>query len=530
MPLPILPSWDDSQLCSLLDSLSPAEQVSLQNDLSAVVPWTPYPGPQSQAFLSEAEELYYGGAAGGGKTALAIGLALTQHRNSLILRRQSVDTKGIVEMIRSIPKAGKWRSSGYGGELRTSDGRLIEVGGCQWEEDWQKYAGQPHDFIDLDELPQFTFRQYSMLTAWNRVAQPARYPNQRCRVIGGGNPPLTPEGEWVLKRWGAWLDPVHGPLAAPGSVRWYVSMGDDDREVPGPAAVTIKGKPVRPRSRTFIPARLEDNPGLFDTGYDATLDALPEPIRSALRHGDMTAGRQDDRWQLIPTRWVVEAQKRWVDRVKKLGPLSAMGVDVGMSPGEGDKTVLAPRHGATIGTLIKKPSRETPDGQSVVNLLLAASVGAVPVNIDAIGIGKSAYDAAVMMRIGWPNAIIVSQGTEWKDPNIPGIHFANLRAAIMWNVRILLDPEGGSAETRLALPPDPELLTDLTAPRYKLQLQGIAVEAKEDVRKRIGRSTDSGDAVALACWLTSTPDGYGSDSSGKRMPSRTAGLPRGVFG
>ena len=152
------------------------------------------PGPQAQAYLSQADELYYGGAAGGGKTQLAIGLALTQHRNSLILRRQSVDTKGIVEYIRSIPHKGKWKSVGYGGELRLSDSRLIEIGGCQHEDDWQKYAGRPHDFIDLDELPQFTERQYTMLSAWNRLAEPEKFPNQRCRVVGGGNPPLSPEG------------------------------------------------------------------------------------------------------------------------------------------------------------------------------------------------------------------------------------------------------------------------------------------------------------------------------------------------
>ena len=81
--------------------------------------------------------------------------------------------------------------------------------------------------------------------------------------------------------------------------------------------------------------------------------------------------------------------------------------------------------------------------------------------------------------------------------------FANLPSAIMWNVRSLLDPEGGPAETRLALPPDRELLVDLTAPRYELRVSGIAVEGKEDIRERIGRSTDSGDAVA---WLAGRGD------------------------
>lgn len=500
MPPALTPS-DLSRLSSTVGLLPAREAADLLAAIRAALPWTPNPGPQSDAYLSTADELYYGGAAGGGKTQLAIGLALTQHRNSLILRRQTVDTKGIVEAIRAIPGVGKWKQVGYGGELRTPDGRLIEIGGCQHEEDWQKYAGRPHDLIDLDELPQFTLKQYTMLTAWNRVAEPAKYPNQRCRVVGGGNPPLNPEGEWVLRRWGAWLDPSRGQLAPPGSLRYYATVGDEEREFPSGEPVTLDGRTYRPRSRTFVPARLEDNPALLGTGYDATLDSLPEPIRSALRFGDMTASQPDDRWQLIPRKWVIDAQKRWPGRAEAMGPLSALGVDVAM---EGiDWTVLAPRHGATVAKLVKKRGKDTPDGQSVVVLVLAAGGGrdgGAKTNIDAIGVGKSAYDAARMMGLKNVYPVVVSESTEWKDPKVSALRFANLRAAMMWKVRTLLDPEGGPPETRLALPPDPELLADLTAARYKMLVSGVAVESKDDIRKRIGRSTDCGDAVALACW------------------------------
>jgi hypothetical protein len=411
-----------------------------------------------------------------------------------------VDTKGIVEAIRSIPGVGKWKSVGYGGELRTPDGRLVEVGGCQHESDWEKYAGRPHDLIALDELPQFTAKQYAMLTAWNRVAEPEKYSHQRCRVVGGGNPPLSPEGEWVLTRWGAWLDPTRGELTTPGLVRWYVVDGESEREVPDGAPVEVRGQVVKPRSRTFIPARLEDNPALLGTGYDATLDALPEPVRSALRYGDMACGRQDDRWQLIPTKWVVEAQRRWPERMRVPGPLTALGVDVAMEGA--DWTVVAPRHGATIGALTKRKGQDTPDGQSVVALILAAGGGVdgVETNVDAIGIGKSALDVAKMANLQRVNAVIASQAANWRDPKFPQLKFSNLRAAMMWKVRSLLDPEGGPGETRLALPPDRELLADLTAPHYELRAEGVAVESKEKIRERIGRSTDAGDAVALACW------------------------------
>jgi hypothetical protein len=48
------------------------------------------------------------------------------------------------------------------------------------------------------------------------------------------------------------------------------------------------------------------------------------------------------------------------------------------------------------------------------------------------------------------------------------------------------------------LPPDPELEADLCAPRWSMQTNGIKIEAKEDIKKRIGRSPDSADAVVIS--------------------------------
>ncbi|MBA2226730.1 hypothetical protein [Thermogemmata fonticola] len=79
-----------------------------------------------------------------------------------------------------------------------------------------------------------------------------------------------------------------------------------------------------------------------------------------------------------------------------------------------------------------------------------------------------------------------------------GERFRHCAARVL---RSWLDPEGGPEETRLALPPDPDLARDLLAVRYALRAQGITVESKDDLRKRLGRSPDAGDAVALACWV-----------------------------
>src|SRR3546814_3606837 len=86
-------------------------------------------------------------------------------------------------------------------------------------------------------------------------------------------------------------------------------------EVDGPGDIReFDGKRYIPQSRTFIPAALGDNPFLINTGYQATLDAMPEPMRSAIRDGNFMAAREDDPWQVIPTSWILTAQQRWRDR------------------------------------------------------------------------------------------------------------------------------------------------------------------------------------------------------------------------
>jgi hypothetical protein len=56
--------------------------------------FVPLPGPQTEAYLSQADILLYGGQAGGGKTGLLVGLA-QEHENSIIFRREVAQTDGL---------------------------------------------------------------------------------------------------------------------------------------------------------------------------------------------------------------------------------------------------------------------------------------------------------------------------------------------------------------------------------------------------------------------------------------------------
>src|SRR5262249_58022080 len=87
---------------------------------------------------------------------------------------------------------------------------------------------------------------------------------------------------------------THPRPAKPGEIRWYAMVDGREVEREDGQEFIHKGETIRPKSRTFIPARLLDNPYLMATGYGATLQALPEPLRSQLLYGDFSIGRPDD--------------------------------------------------------------------------------------------------------------------------------------------------------------------------------------------------------------------------------------------
>ena len=90
----------------------------------------------------------------------------------------------------------------------------------------------------------------------------------------------------------------------PGELRWYARLDDEDVEVGGPDPVEHEGEIIIPRSRTFIPAGLDDNPVLSATNYRSVLQAAPEPLRSQILYGDFSITIGDSTWQVIPRAWL----------------------------------------------------------------------------------------------------------------------------------------------------------------------------------------------------------------------------------
>lgn len=455
--------------------------------------WIPNPGPQTEAYFCEADELFYGGQAGGGKSALSVGLSVTAHHRSLILRRINKDAKKLAEaeLLNNIFKGD--RNGWNGTDLTWKDGeKYIEFGGCELETDKQRYKGDPHDLIVFDEVTDFLEAQYIFIATWNRTTKK----DQRCRVLATGNPPTSAEGLWVIKRWAAWLDPKHPNPAQPGELRWYISDDEGNEvEVKDKGPHIIGEHEVYAKSRTFIPAKLSDNPYLSADGeYKRILDSLPIELRNAYRDGKFDTSLKDNPWQVIPTQWIIEAQKRWTPKPPPGVPMCAIGVDV--AQGGIDNNIIAPRYDGWYAPLTVIPGKDTPLGTDLSGDIIVCRRDKAKVIIDCGGgYGGSAYKHLKENDID----VVAYKGAEGSsrrtiDNLLP---FNNKRSESIWRFREALDPSqaGGSP---IALPPDNELLSDLTSATYDVKSGSIKVESKLDIKKRIGRSPDKGDAVVMA--------------------------------
>jgi len=201
---------------------------------------------------------------------------------------------------------------------------------------------------------------------------------------------------------------------------------------------------------------------------------------------------------VIPLAWVEAANERWraLEGAGEWGDFTCVGVDVGRG---GDATVLALRHGEAIRELRPYAVADTMAVTGHVAGILQAHGGEAVV--DVIGVGAGVVDRLKEQGKA-VRAFNASEHTDAKDRS-GELGFVNKRSAAWWRLRELLDPANGH---EIALPPDDLLTGDLTAPHWRDMSAGkIAVEGKEEIRKRLGRSTDSGDAVVQAFWEEAAP-------------------------
>ena len=207
---------------------------------------------------------------------------------------------------------------------------------------------------------------------------------------------------------------------------------------------------------------------------------------------------------MIPLSHIRIAVERWkhAEAIGFIGMLDGkktMGVDTARA-GD-DKTVLAMRHALVI-TAIKSFSKLSVTS-TAGRIQAFADNAYIHIETDG-GLGAAVYD--ILKQDGVPNLrpITVGGKTNYRDHS-KELSFANVRSAMWWNMREMLDPAYG---LEVCLPPIQEMILDLCTPKYDITRGAIVqIEGKDSIAKRIGRSTDYGDAVCLAFWIQSSGGG-----------------------
>jgi predicted phage terminase large subunit-like protein len=223
-----------------------------------------YPHPPQAAFLlmNHVREVFYGGAAGGGKSdALLMGALQfvdVPTYSALLLRNTFSDL--------SLPGAIMERSKLW---LSDTDARWVDKEHCwvfpsgaklvfgyiEHESDKYRYKSAEFNYIGFDELTHFTQTQYTFMFSRLRRLEGSQVP---ARMRSASNPG-GPGHDWVRQRF------------------------------------LIEGLS---KGRLFIPAKLEDNPSLDQEDYDASLAELDPVTRAQMRAGNWDAkpkGKKFDR-------------------------------------------------------------------------------------------------------------------------------------------------------------------------------------------------------------------------------------------
>ncbi len=231
--------------------------------------WTLTPRQEmAEQLAGEVDVLFYGGAAGGGKTDWLMWHTWDQSmkhpgHKTLALRRTFPQLKDSL-MRRSIEKFDQDHARYMVGEKQWefANGSTVRFGYCDAEDDYRHYLSAEYDLIVFEELTEFSELQFKMLRSRCRTTATKRRKGVRPHVIGASNPGQVGH-EWVK--------------------RYFVVATDYGHKVAHIEVEALGQRKVL--SVGFVPAKVTDNPHM-DPDYIFNLASLPDIQRRQYLDGD----------------------------------------------------------------------------------------------------------------------------------------------------------------------------------------------------------------------------------------------------
>lgn len=198
---------------------------------------------------------------------------------------------------------------------------------------------------------------------------------------------------------------------------------------------------------------------------------------------------------LIPFRWIELANERWREARGEFEPETRrIGVDVaGMGR---DSSVLCDRYDDYVA-----PFRAYQSGGKAEHMKIAGIVKndldkdkKSLAFIDTIGEGAGVYSRLIEQGCKRAYSCKFSENANGLNDITGQYEFANMRAYLFWAVRDWLNPAN---ESEACLPLNHEFTREAVEIKYQVRSDGkIIIEPKENIKKRIGKSTDYFDALA----------------------------------
>ena len=250
----------------------------------------PQPGKQEQFLSSSADIVFYGGAAGGGKTYAALIEPLRHINNKnfscIIFRRTSpqITTPGglwdtALEMYTALGAKDIRSPNRY---FRFPSGAKIVMNHLQYDKTVYDYQGAQIPLIEFEELTHFSWKQFTYMLTRNRSATAGIKPYIRATC----NP--DPDS-WVAGfiKWYINQDTGYAIQERGGIIRWFIIMNDEPIWADNPDELFDKYG-IEPKSFTFIPSSVYDNKILLENNceYLANLKAQDEVTKEQLLNGN----------------------------------------------------------------------------------------------------------------------------------------------------------------------------------------------------------------------------------------------------